>query len=156
MSDKISSAIFGLTPRDEEATRFIDQWVTAAQKIRQAFEPQWAENWSNYRVEPYFGTNQLDQQKMDPYHDRRPSGINSLKSPESHQVANTLTAVLMSSLLGVRDYVQAMAVGDEDYHGSRKVSKLLMFGLDRPGNYRSMYEDLKDGIIFGSGFYKAV
>lgn len=156
MAENYSSAVFSLTPRDEEATRFIDAWVTASQKIRQVFEPQWAENWANYRVEPYFGTNQIDYQKMDPYRDRKPSGINSLKSPESHQVANTLTAVLMSSLLGVRDYIQAIAVGDEDYHGGRKVSKLLMFGLDRPGNYRSVYEEMKDGIIFGSGFYKAV
>lgn len=156
MSDNYSSSVISLTPKDDEATRFIDQWVTAAQKIRSTFEPQWAENWANYRVEPYLNSGGSDYVKMDPYSSRKPSGINSLKSPESHQVANTLTAVLMSSLLGVRDYIQAVPVGDEDYGAGRKVSKLLMYGLDRQGNYRSVYEELKDAVIFGSGFYKAV
>ena len=151
-----SSAVIALTPKDQEATRFIDQWVAAAQRIRTTFEPQWAENWANYRVEPYLNSGGSDYLKTDPYSNRKPSGINSLKSPESHQVANTLTAVLMSSLLGVRDYIQAVAVGDEDYGASRKVSKLLMYGLDRQGNYRTMYEGLKDAVIFGSGFYKTI
>ena len=150
-----SPATLSLSPKDEEATRFINEWVAASHRIRETFEPQWAENWANYRVEPYLGTNSTDYMKMDPYRVSKPSGINSLKSPESHQVANTLTAVLMGSLLGVRDYIQAVAVGDEDYGASRKVSKLIMYGLDRRGNYRSVYETLKDAIIFGTGLYKA-
>ena len=141
---------------DQVATDWINQWVLASHRIRQQFEPYWEENWLNYRVEP-LGGRSLGQKQINPYADdfSGNAGIGALKTPESHQVANTLTATILASLFGVRNYVQAEGTGGEDQEGARKVSQLVMFGLERPGNYRTNYETLKDAIIFGSGFYRA-
>lgn len=142
--------------KDSVATDLINQVVMAAHKIRSTFEPYWEENWLNYRVEP-MGGRSLAQRQINPYaSDINSSGsIGALKTPESHQVANTLTATILASLFGVRDYVQAEGTGNEDQESARRVSQLIMFGLERPGNYRTNYETLKDAVIFGSGFYRA-
>ena len=146
-----------LANKDMVATDWINQWVTAAHRIRSTFEPYWEENWLNYRVEP-IGGRSLAQKQINPYaSDIGGAGgsIGALKTPESHQVANTLTATILASLFGVRDYVQAEGTGSEDQESARRVSQLVMFGLERPGNYRTQYETLKDAVIFGSGFYRA-
>ena len=81
------------------------------------------------------------------------SPVNFLKTPESHQGVNTLRALLLAGLFGVRDYVQAEPVGDEDVEAAKRVSRLVMFGLERPGTFRTNFELLGDALIFGLGSY---
>jgi hypothetical protein len=134
----------------------MDECVQQAHGVRQELEPYWHENWGNYRVEdtregpnkryPLAGSGQ-NRFQMSP--------VNFLKTPESHQGVNTLRALLLSSLFGTRDYVQADPVGDEDVEAAKRVSKLVMFGLERPGNFRTNFEIIGDGLIFGLGSYSA-
>lgn len=141
--------------RDRIARDFVNDCLERAHSVRKEYEPQWTENWSNYRVESNAGG----------YPDKRyplssPGGnkfdlspVNFLKTPESHQGVNTLRALLLSSLFGVRDYVQAEPVGDEDVEAAKRVSRLTMFGLERPGNFRTNFEIIGDALIFGLGSY---
>jgi hypothetical protein len=157
MSRGFPLASFSFRPRDEAAVEFIDSLVEQANQPRQELEPQWYENWANYRVESLMGS----------YPDKRyPSAtgygnrfemspINSLKTPESHQGVNTLRALLLSGLFGTRDYVQADPVGDEDIDKAKRVSKLVMYGLERPGMFRTNWEVTGDSLIFGLGSYSS-
>jgi len=147
-------------PEDQTALHFINAFVMQAENSRLQYEEQWEENWRNYRVEPYFRHGySYDAGKSNPYGWKNARSIqhsvNELKTPESHQIGNTLRSVLLASLFGVRDYVQADPVGHEDYRAARKVSKLVMYGTERPGNYRTNYETLGDAVIFGTGVYRA-
>lgn len=125
--------------------------------MRRPYEPQWRENWANYRVES--GGNDVPSKQ----YPLATSGINRfdvspvnfLKTPESHQGTNTLRALLLAGLFGTRDYVQADPVGDEDVEAAKRVSRLVMFGCERPGNFRTNYETLGDGVICGLGSYSA-
>jgi len=148
----------GFRPRDKAALELIDDCVHQAHQVRKELEPQWHENWSNYRVESFYSSRIPNKQyplatggisKFDM------SPINFLKTPESHQGVNTLRALLLSGLFGTRDYVQADPVGDEDVEAAKKVSRLVMYGLERPGNFRTNWEVLGDGLIFGLGSYSA-
>lgn len=152
-------ASYGFRPCDDAATDFINDCVEQANNVRKEYEPQWRENWANYRVESTYGTQTPNKtypmasatgSRMDM------SPINFLKTPESHQGVNTLRALLLSALFGVRDYVQADPNGDEDVMGAKKVSKLVMYGLERPGNFRTNFEVLGDGLICGLGSYSAL
>lgn len=150
-------SLSGIQAKDrtgDDIQQFINSFVTQAHRVRQPYEDQWQENWSNYRVEP-FTTRRSDQMKMDPYSGAYNPGILALKTPESHQIANTLVAVILASLFGVRDYVQASPTGDEDIDKAKLVSRLVMWGLERPGNFRTNYDALKDAVIFGTGVYRA-
>ena len=147
--------MFATAPPDRAVKLFIDQFVTQAQRVKEPLEPQWRDNWNNYRVEA-FTEGGMDAKRLNPYgSDYAGVYLGALKTPESHQVANTLLAVLLGSLFGVRDYVEAMPSGDEDIDKARLVSKLIMYGLERPGNFRTNYDVLKDAIIFGTGIYRA-
>ena len=154
-------ASYGLRRRDQAATDFIDHCVEEAHAVRKELEPQWYENWANYRVESLSGNNYPNKQyplagggvgigtfDLSP--------INFLKSPESHQGINTLRALLLAGLFGTRDYVQADPVGDEDVEAAKRVSRLVMYGLERPGNFRTNFETLGDALIFGLGSYSAL
>ncbi len=136
---------------------WIDDCVEQADKPRKQLEPQWYENWSNYRVESGGNNYPNKQYPMASGGSNRfqLSPINFLKTPESHQGVNTLRALLLSGLYGTRDYVQADPVGDEDVEAAKRVSRLVMFGLERPGNFRTNYETLGDSLIFGLGSYSA-
>jgi len=149
-------ANFGFRPKDGAATDFINDCVDQANQVRDEFEPGWYENWANYRVESADG----QPTKQHPYSSGVVGGlemspINFLKTPESHQGVNTLRALLLSGLFGTRDYVQADPVGDEDIEAAKRVSRLVMYGLERPGNFRTNYETLGDALIFGLGSYSA-
>ncbi len=149
-------ANFGFRKRDQAAIDFIDDCVDQAQMVRNEYEPQWNENWANYRVESYFNTNSPGKTyplSAGGRSDFDLSPINFLKTPESHQGVNTIRALLLSGLFGTRDYVQADPVGDEDIAAAKRVGKLVMFGLERPGNFRTNYETIGDGLIFGLGSY---
>ena len=143
--------------RDSSARDFINDCVEQAHAVRKAYEPQWYENWSNYRVESTLGAQPADKR----YPLTSPgltnrfelSPVNFLKTPESHQGVNTLRALLLAGLFGVRDYVQAEPVGDEDVEAAKRVSRLIMFGLERPGTFRTNFELLGDALIFGLGSY---
>lgn len=151
-------ANFTFRARDEAAMNWIDDCVERADKIRKRFEPQWHENWSNYRVESFYAAQYPDKQYPLATGGRNRfemSPINFLKTPESHQGVNTLRALLLAGLFGTRDYVVADPVGGEDVAAAQKVSKLVMFGLERPGNFRTNFEVLGDGLIFGLGSYSA-
>jgi len=150
-------ADFGFRNRDQAAMDWIDDCVEQADKPRKQLEPQWYENWSNYRVESG-GNNYPNKQypmASGGASNFQLSPINFLKTPESHQGVNTLRALLLSGLYGTRDYVQADPVGDEDVEAAKRVSRLVMFGLERPGNFRTNYETLGDSLIFGLGSYSA-
>ena len=137
---------------------WIDDCVERADKVRKRLEPQWHENWSNYRVESFYAAQYPDKQYPLATGGRNRfemSPINFLKTPESHQGVNTLRALLLAGLYGVRDYVQADPVGNEDVDAASRVSKLVMFGLERPGNFRTNFETLGDSLIFGMGSYTA-
>lgn len=151
-------AEFVFRRRDQAALDFINQIVEQDHAVRKEYEPTWSENWSNYRVES--NQNGLANGKQFPLASGNMnrlsmSPINFLKTPESHQGVNTLRALLLASLFGTRDYVQADPVGDEDIPKAVKVSKLVMFGLERPGNFRTNFEVLGDSLIFGLGSYSA-
>ena len=157
MSRGYPLANFGFRDSDTAATEFIDDLVQQAHAVRKEFEPQWYENWANYRVE---------NQSLDEDTKKYPlssggmnrfalSPINFLKTPESHQGINTLRALLLSGLFGTRDYVQADPNGDEDIEAAKQVSRLVMFGLERQGNFRTNFESIGDGLIFGLGSYSA-
>jgi hypothetical protein len=149
---------FAFRKRDQAAMDFINDCVEQANSVRKEYEPGWYENWANYRVESTLNsrspnktypmasgtTNRFDM-----------SPINFLKTPESHQGVNTLRALLLAGLFGVRDYVQADPVGDEDIDSSKKVGRLVMYGLERPGNFRTNFETIGDGLVFGLGSYSA-
>jgi hypothetical protein len=148
----------GFRPRDHAALEFIDDCVQQANEVRSPLEPGWAENWGNYRVESSAGPGMsskgyplasggMNRFEMSP--------INFLKTPESHQGVNTLRALLLAGLFGTRDYVQADPVGDEDIEASKRVSRLVMYGLERPGNFRTNFECLGDSLITGLGSYTA-
>lgn len=137
---------------------WVEDCLQQADAVRKPLEPQWYENWSNYRVESSYGARYPDKQyplagagsnRFDL------SPINFLKTPESHQGVNTLRALLLAGLYGTRDYVQADPVGDEDVEAAKRVSRLVMHGLERPGNFRTNYETLGDSLIFGLGSYSA-
>ncbi len=144
-------------PKDRAAVALIDDCVEQANAVRKEYEPQWYENWGNYRVESTHGGNYPN--KSFPYADSGAgrggniSPVNFLKTPESHQGVNTIRALLLAGLFGVRDYVQADPVGDEDIEAAKRVSRLVMFGLERPGNFRTNFENIGDGLIFGLGSY---
>lgn len=151
-------ANYGFRKRDGAGRDWINDCVDQANRVRQPLESQWHENWGNYRVEsnynqgaskgnPY-GGGAVAQAQMSP--------INFLKTPESHQGVNTLRALLLGSLFGTRDYVQADPVGDEDIEAAKRVSHLVMYGLERPGNFRTNFETLGDSLIFGLGSYSAL
>jgi len=149
---------FAFRRRDECARDFINDCLEQAHKVRKEYDAQWQENWANYRVESTFGAGGTSKQYplssgMGSRFEMSP--INFLKTPESHQGVNTLRALLLSSLFGVRDYVQAEPVGDEDIEAAGRVSKLVMYGLERPGNFRTNYETIGDGLIFGLGSYSS-
>lgn len=153
-------ANFAFRRRDETALRFIDDCIEQAHNERKEYEPQWYENWSNYRVESTYGADTTGS-KTYPYGGSgmgqagNVSPINFLKTTESHQGVNTLRALLLASLFGTRDYVQADPVGDEDIEAAKRVSRLVMFGLERPGCFRTNYELIGDALIFGLGSYAA-
>lgn len=147
-------ANLGFREKDRAASEFIDDCVEQANTVRKEYEPRWYENWANYRVESIHG----GTSKRNPYGSGQPldiSPINFLKTPESHQGVNTLRALLLAGLFGSRDYVQADPVGDEDVEAAKRVSQLVMFGLERPGNFRTNFETIGDGLIFGLGSYSA-
>jgi len=153
-------ASFAFRNRDREAGTFIEDCLQQAHGERQQYEPQWHENWSNYRVESSYGLSAGGTDKRYPMADpgltqARISPINFLKTPESHQGVNTLRALLLAGLFGTRDYVQADPVGDEDVESAKRVSRLVMYGLERPGNFRTNFEMLGDALIFGLGSYTA-
>jgi hypothetical protein len=136
----------------------MDDCVEQAHAVRKELEPSWYENWANYRVESSYNT----QTPSKTYPLASPSvgrfevsPINFLKTPESHQGVNTLRALLLAGLFGTRDYVQADPVGDEDVEAAKRVSRLVMFGLERPGNFRTNFENIGDALIFGLGSYSA-
>lgn len=144
--------------KDKAATDWIDDCVEQAHQVRKELEPQWYENWANYRVESFYNTQYPDKQypMASPGYNRFDmSPINFLKTPESHQGVNTLRALLLAGLFGTRDYVQADPVGDEDIESAKKVSRLTMYGLERPGNFRTNFELLGDALICGLGSYTA-
>jgi hypothetical protein len=122
-------ANFAFRDRDQAATDFIEDCLNQAQNIRKDYEPQWYENWSNYRVESLHGIGAKGSPgKQYPLADSRGAGyaispVNFLKTPESHQGVNTLRALLLASLYGSRDYVQADPVGDEDVETSARTSR---------------------------------
>lgn len=149
-----SPAMFGLSPKDNVATEFINSVVTQAHRVRQVHEDPWQEAFANYMVEPYTRQRLADRVSDPYYYEQRRSLTTELKVPESHQIANTLTSIIMASVYGVRDYVRAEPTGGEDLEASRKVSQLVMFGLERPGGYRTDYEQMKDATIFGTGAEK--
>ena len=142
-------------PRDLAATDFINDCVEQAHQVRKPYEPGWDENWGNYRVESTSGSGANKTYPMASGNKFDMSPINFLKTPESHQGVNTLRALLLSSLFGVRDYVQADPNGPEDVEAAKKVSHLVMYGLERPGNFRTNFETLGDSLIFGLGSYSA-
>lgn len=149
---------FAFRRKDEAATDFINDCLEQAHQVRKEYDAQWNENWANFRVESTWGAGGTSKQYplstgMASRFELSP--INFLKTPESHQGVNTLRALLLSSLFGVRDYVQAEPVGDEDVESAKRVSKLIMYGLERPGNFRTNYETVGDGLIFGTGSYSA-
>lgn len=151
-------ANFGFRKRDEAATEWINDCVEQANQVRAPLEPGWHENWGNYRVESTL-SNQYPNKTyplatgIESRFNLSP--INFLKTPESHQGVNTLRALLLAGLYGTRDYVQADPVGDEDVGAAKKVSRLVMYGLERPGNFRTNWETLGDSLIFGLGSYTA-
>jgi hypothetical protein len=151
-------ANYGWRKRDQSSNDFINDCVEQAHQVREPLEQQWYENWGNYRVESSYGQGTPSKQYplsgagVSPLH---LSPINFLKTPESHQGVNTLRALLLSSLFGTRDYVQADPVGGEDVEKATRVSKLIMYGLERPGNFRTNWETLGDALIFGLGSYSA-
>jgi hypothetical protein len=151
-------ANYGYRDRDTAVCDFIDDCIEQANGVREELEPGWYENWGNYRVESTYGTGQ--HSKMYPMSSGNAnrfemSPINFLKTPESHQGVNTLRALLLAGLFGTRDYVQADPVGDEDIEKAKRVSRLVMYGLERPGNFRTNFECLGDSLIFGLGSYSA-
>lgn len=148
-------ANLGNRPRDLAATDFINDCVEQAHRVRKEYEPGWDENWSNYRVEPIAGNVPNKTYPMASGGKFDVSPINFLKTPESHQGVNTLRALLLGSLFGVRDYVQADPVGDEDIEAAKRVSRLVMFGCERPGNFRTNFETVGDSLVFGLGSYTA-
>ncbi len=136
----------------------MDDCVEQANAVRSELEPGWYENWGNYRVESSQGD--IGSSKRYPFSgggagNSMISPVNFLKTPESHQGVNTLRALLLAGLFGSRDYVQADPVGDEDVEAAKKVSKLVMYGLERPGNFRTNFETIGDSLIFGLGSYSA-
>lgn len=148
-------ANYGNRPRDLAATDFLNDCVEQAHEQRKPYEPGWDENWGNYRVESTSGGMSNKTYPMASGGKFDISPINFLKTPESHQGVNTLRALLLSSLFGVRDYVQADPNGPEDVEAAKKVSHLVMYGLERPGNFRTNFETLGDSLIFGLGSYSA-
>lgn len=149
-------ANYAYRKRDQAALDFINDCVEQDHAVRKEYEPGWQENWGNYRVESTYGGGGASKQyplatgSMNRF---QVSPINFLKTPESHQGVNTLRALLLGSLFGTRDYVQADPVGDEDIEAAKRVSRLTMYGLERPGTFRTNYEVLGDGLIFGLGSY---
>jgi hypothetical protein len=136
----------------------MDDCVVQANAVRKEYEPGWHENWANYRVESLHGINHQSKQYplASPGRSQlQMSPINFLKTPESHQGVNTLRALLLAGLFGTRDYVQAAPVGDEDIEKAKRVSRLVMYGLERPGNFRTNFETIGDGLVFGLGSYSA-
>lgn len=150
-------ANFGFRQRDKAATDFMNDCVEQANSDRQEREPGWHENWANYRVESLAaqGLPNKTYPMASPGGRFELSPINFLKTPESHQGVNTLRALLLAGLFGTRDYVQADPVGDEDVEAAKRVSRLVMYGLERPGNFRTNFETLGDSLIFGLGSYTA-
>lgn len=150
-------------PRDEAGRSFLNGCVEEAQQQRQQYEPQWHENWANYRVESFNAQSFPSKQYplasgVGPIQTSSRGGIspvNFLKTAETHQGINTLRALLLASLFGVREYVAAAPVGDEDVESAKRVSRLTMYGLERPGNFRTNFELLGDALIAGFGSYSA-
>lgn len=146
--------IFALSTADRELLDLLNSEVTQSERMKEEKQEEWEENWQNFRVEPYnhFRT---ENRQIAPYNwESSRGGIQSLKSPEPHQIVRTLTAVEMSSLYGVRNYIQAEPGGDEDVEAAKLVSRLVMYGLERPGGFRTDYETLQDANIFGMGVEK--
>ena len=55
-------ANIGERGRDSAARDFIEDCVQQANQVRKELEPQWYENWGNYRVESPYGNQYPDKQ----------------------------------------------------------------------------------------------
>lgn len=141
------------SPEDE--ARAVMSFVDDSSRAREEYEPIWQETLQNYLVRPYSEAS-YNQQVQYPFLTGRggntsTSGFSVLKDPESHQVVEALLADEMTLLFGEGDIIRARPVGLEDVDAARTVQAYEHYTFRLEGHYRSLYEWLKDGKIFGLG-----
>lgn len=142
---------------DEEKARFVMSHVADSDRMREEYIDRLREQLENYLVKP-FGDNRaadrlapLAQTPVNLRQHGRFSRWTSLKDSESNQIVETLLSAVMSALVGEAGFVQTRRRGFEDTFKSSAVSRLLEYNFELEGQYRTLYQWLKDGFIFGTG-----
>ena len=138
----------------EEAARFVMNFVEEADEPRQEFLPVWEESLANYFVMPkdiVRWNSRTDAPFARGDQSLGISGGSVLKDPEGHQIVETFLAKIWTTLFSEPGYIQAKRVGAEDAQKGRTTSRLLEYYANLQGHPRTMYEWLKDGLIFGTG-----
>lgn len=111
------------------------------------------ENIQNYMVRPF--ADHADDKDYPlttlPASDTGLSGWSMLKDSESHQVVETLLGATLVSLVGEQGFIQTRRRGMENTFKASTTSRLLEYDLEIPGEYRTLYQWLKDGFVIGTG-----
>ncbi len=142
-------------PRPGEIVEFGMEFINHSKTYVQRFSPIWEELYSNYRVSPFsLGLNNTGELGIGAANNPIRIANSILKDPESHQIVETLLAQIMLSCFQARGYILADPVGREDTRSGKTVSRLIQYGLERPGHYQAIYEIIKDSLVFGTGIYQ--
>lgn len=134
-------------------------FVSASDKFRSQYTDRWEEVLANVMVRPNVNDT---LGASTPY--KRPYGGDTLyrrnrkrvvlKDGESHKVAMTYVAIIMTQLFGHprNEYVQAVPVGWEDAESKGPVvTKLMRYAFSLPGHFRTFAETAFDMVTFGTG-----
>lgn len=137
----------------EEEVRFVMDFVDRSAEKRQEYMSLWDEMLSNYLVMP--STMKQGVFRWKGQINRigaaiAERGYSILKDPETHQIVDSLTSQALGLLLGERDYISAVPIGQDDYEKSRLISKLLMAQLEQEDVYRTHHELFKSAFLFGT------
>lgn len=141
----------------QKVREFILEFIERSQKKKEPHVAIWDECFENYLVA--FDTQAQSGGKLitsanlslyAPVQQLSTERRSKLKDPETHQIVETLAAQALGLLIGDRDYIQAVPLNPERVNDARRLEKTLMGTLDGSGNFRTIYEVLKDSFIFGT------
>lgn len=140
---------------DEDKAAFVLSFTDASDKHRKELVDIWEESLANYFVRPPGEINwrgRTDKPiSLRSSSDRGRLGFAVLKDPESHQIVETLLSKLWNALFSEAGYVKAKARGTEDAFKADTASRLIEYDLNLEGHARTMYQWLKDMLIYGTG-----
>jgi hypothetical protein len=142
---------------DQDAAKFVMEFVDASDTWRSQFESIWQETLDNFFVRPIGSGFSVG----DPYRSsqRLTSAYSDrfvLKDPETHRAVMKYASSLMRTIFGDRrgEYLRAEPVGYEDVDKADVTTRLLRRFFSGRGIYRTMAEAFTDLGVFGTTVLK--